>query len=68
MLDKSFIWPMALVCLPNANHYDLSISKHDYTTPDNFCQQPNKNTFEYNYLKSEDFIKEQSEKYQPILK
>ena len=60
---------MVLVCLPNANHsIDLSISKHDYTTPHNFCQQPNKNTLEYNYLKSEEFIREQTKKYLEIIR
>ena len=59
---------MVLVCLPTANHYDSSISKHDYTTPHNFCQQPNKNTLEYNYIKSKELIETQNQKYQDIIK
>ena len=67
MLDKSFIWPMVIVSLPTANHYDLSFSKHDYTAYYNFCQQPNKNTLEYNYIKSQELLEINNKKYQDIL-
>jgi len=67
MISK-YIWPVVIVGLPAADVNLTSISKLDYTIPYAECQQENyPNTLEYNYIKSQDLIESNNQKYQDIL-
>ena len=59
---------MTIVCLPNADFIkSMTISKPDYIIPYSDCQIENyKNTIEYNYIKMEDLIESNKQKYQDI--
>lgn len=68
MITTKIIWPMVIVGLPTVNHYDFRFNKHDYTRPSNCCQmEKEKNTLEYNYIKSQEYIQKNIEKYQDVL-
>ena len=60
---------MVLVGLPTADDVNLtSISKLDYTIPYADCQQKKfKNTLEYNYIKSQELLEINNQKYQDVL-
>jgi hypothetical protein len=70
MIIHEFIWPMVIVSLSNASFdYQYSFSKPDYTIPYNDCQmEKQKNTIEYNYIKTQDLIETNNQKYQDIIK
>lgn len=59
---------MAIVSLSAVNDSELVINKSDYTIFDNSCQTEQwKNTLEYNYITSEEFIQNNHKKYQDII-
>ena len=68
MIITEIIWPMVIVSLPAVNSSDNILNKRYYTTPSNFCQiEKEKNTLEYNYIKSQEYIRKNIEKYQDVL-
>ena len=69
MIIHDFIWPLVIVGLPTASDVKLtSISKLDYTTPYKHCQTTKfKNSLDYNYIKSQELIESNNQKYQDIL-
>jgi hypothetical protein len=67
MITKKFIWSIAIVSLSIVNSSQIIINKHDYTRPDNFCQQKQEySTFKYNYITTEKLIEHNIYKYQKI--
>jgi len=68
MIVYKFIWPIVIVSLPDTNLcYQNSFSKPDYTIPYNDCQtEKNKDTMNHNYIKSQDLIEYNNNKYQII--
>lgn len=59
---------MVIVGLPTVNDFTIRVNKHDYTTPYNDCQlEQEKNTLEYNYITTEEFIQNNHKKYQDII-
>ena len=68
MIVYKFLWPMFLVSLSDTNiSYQNTFSKPDYTTSHNDCQKgKNKDTMNYNYIKTQDIIEENHTKYYGI--
>jgi hypothetical protein len=67
---KQLMCFVVLVGLPNANIIDLmKISKSDYTTPHDDCQQAFcRETMKFNYITTEDWISNNIKNYQKILR
>jgi|APGre2960657373_1045057.scaffolds.fasta_scaffold14343_1 hypothetical protein len=62
MFIESAISVAVIVGLPTVNLEDYSFNKLDYTTNYKHCQpQNNKNTLEYNYITTEEYISSQLE-------
>jgi hypothetical protein len=58
---------MVLVGLPTVIDYEFILNKPDYTISYNSCQmENNKNTLEYNYIKSQELIETTIQKHQDI--
>lgn len=61
MIVKSVFSVVVIVGLPNVDLEEYSFNKLDYTTTVNHCQQENfKNTLEYNYIKTDEYIFDQT--------
>lgn len=54
---------MVIVSFPAISSLDVKLNKFDYTIP---YQPPYKSTTEYNYIRTEDYILENIQKYQDI--
>lgn len=54
---------MVIVSFPAISSLDVKLNKFDYTIP---YQPPYKNTIEHNYIRTEDYILENIQKYQDI--
>lgn len=60
---------MFIVGLPIVNVMDTSLNKLDYITPYADCQLDNyRNTLEYNYIKQDEYIKQNIEKYDTLIR
>lgn len=67
MIDK--YWPVFIVGLPIVNVMDTSLNKLDYITPYADCQLDNyQNTLEYNYIKQDEYIKQNIQKYDTLIR
>lgn len=67
MITKRIIWSVFIVSLSIVKPYQITVNKHDYTRPYNFCQQQQEySTFKYNYTTSQELIKKNIDKYQKI--
>jgi hypothetical protein len=63
-----FSYPVFIVGLSTVNLLEINLNKPDYTTTIQICQQHNnKNSINYNYIKSEELIESNIEKYQDII-
>lgn len=59
---------MVIVSLPTVTDLEFKLSKTDYTIPYNDCQQTQqKNTLDYNYITTEEYIQSIIDKYQDII-
>lgn len=64
-----YYWPVFIVGLPIVNVMDTSLNKLDYITPYADCQLDNyRNTLEYNYIKQDEYIKQNIEKYDTLIR
>ena len=62
---QSFVYSFVIVGFPTVNYSTTLLNNRDYNTISEVCQQPQeKNTLDYNYLKSEDLIETNNQKYQ----
>jgi hypothetical protein len=67
MINSSFLWPMVIVSLPTVNLNDV-FNKPDYTIPYCDCQQNSyKDSMNQGYIKSEELIEYNHNKYQDII-
>jgi hypothetical protein len=69
MIIKPLIWSVVIVSLSKDNIVESNIiSKPDYTTPYNGCQEElYKSTMNYNYITTEKLIESNIKKYQDLL-
>lgn len=62
------IYSMAIVSFPAIQTVDTKLNKFDYSIPNNKIMNPhNQNTMEYNYIRSEDYIRENILQYQDLI-
>ncbi len=62
------IYSLAIVSFPAIQPVDTKLNKFDYSFPNNMIMNPhNQNTMEYNYIRSEDYIRENILQYQDLM-
>ena len=63
-----YYWPVFIVGLPTVNVMDITLNKLDYITPYADCQPDNyQNTLEYNFIKQDEYIKKNMQKYDTLI-
>lgn len=61
--------PVFIVGLPTVNVMDITLNKLNYITPHADCQTENQqNTLEYNYIKQDEYIKQNIQKYDTLIR